>query len=494
MEPLRSVSGDIPDHVLRGEAARLFPVLSETSKEGRAASVLLASLSVIDQLADTLVRRLGRPIGKRAKIKCFTEVVLRTDPKFRPDGLVIIDSGRDTWSALVECKIGKAKIDIEQLEHYLRAARDNKINCVITISNQLVADPRHPPGSVDGRLTRSIPWFHYSWLAIRSAAEMAYTQGVVGDSEKKFILAELIRFLSHPSAGIEGFTQMPEPWPHLIQEVAAGRAPKRNDPVVIEVADAWLQEEKELSLILSRLVSRRCIARSEKRLRKEGYNPWETIIGEITGRQTLMTDIAVPDAAADICIRADLRSRSTRISMTLRAPQDRKRPEARLNWLLGQLKATDANVDVGAHWPGRAKSTYGPLSGLREDPKRIIDQNIGLTPYAFEVVQTCHTPASFIGRRRFIQDLEAAIERFYSNIGRHLSAWSPKAPTPADKTAATEIEENSVIDSERVRALEQSLALVLELHGRSTNALDRVEDGPVPDGLTRSDGNPLDDS
>jgi len=148
-------------------------------------------------------------------------------------------------------------------------------------------------------------------------------------------------------------------------------------------------------------------------------------------------------------------------------------------------------ADVGAHWPGRAKSTYGQLVRLREDPKQIVGQNIGLTPYAFEVVQTSHTPASFIGRRRFIQDLEAAIERFYANIGRHLSAWSPKAPAPADKTAATEIEEKSVIDSERVRALEQSLALVLELHGRSTNALDGAEDDQAPDGLTRSDGNPL---
>ena len=42
---------------------------------------------------------------------------------------------------------------------------------------------------------------------------MVYTQGVVSDPEKTFILGELIRFLSHPSAGIEGFTQMPEAWP-----------------------------------------------------------------------------------------------------------------------------------------------------------------------------------------------------------------------------------------------------------------------------------------
>ena len=157
-----------PGSCSAGRSAELFPVLSENSKEGRAASVLLASLSVVDEHADAMFRRLGRPIGKRAKINCLTEVVLRSDPKFRPDGLIVIDSGRGNWSALVECKIGKAKIDTIQLGHYLRQARENKLNCVITISNQLVADPRHPPGEIDGRLTRSVPWFHYSWLAIRS--------------------------------------------------------------------------------------------------------------------------------------------------------------------------------------------------------------------------------------------------------------------------------------------------------------------------------------
>jgi hypothetical protein len=120
VEPLSGIAVDIPPNVQRGEAARLFPVLSDNSKEGRAVSVFLSSLSVVDTLADALLRRLGRPIGTRTKINCFTEVVLKSDPQFRPDGLIVIDTGRETWSALVECKIGKAIIDAEQLEHYVK--------------------------------------------------------------------------------------------------------------------------------------------------------------------------------------------------------------------------------------------------------------------------------------------------------------------------------------------------------------------------------------
>jgi hypothetical protein len=471
MDPLSGIAVDIPDHVERGEAARLFPVLSESSREGRATSVLLATLTVVDTLADALFRRLGRPIGKRTKINCFTEIVLKSDPKFRPDGLIVIDSGREIWSALVECKIGKSRIEPDQLENYIRKARENEIDSVISISNELVADPTRPPISVDGRLTKTVAHFHYSWLAIRSEAEIAYAQALVSDPEKRYILAELIRFLSHPSAGVEGFEQMPAVWPDLIAEAEAGHFPKRSDTRLIEVVDAWLQQEKELGLVLSRLVSRRCISRSERKLRREGYDPSEEILREICDEHVLATEFTVPDAASEISIRADLRSKSTRVGMTLRAPEDRKRPEARLNWLLGQLKNADAaEIEIIAHWPGRGKSTFASLTALRQDPRLISDGGSGATPYAFEIIQRCHTPKSFAGRRRFVADLASAVQSFYSNAGRHLAAWSPRAPTPTEKTAAEQIAEDSVIDPERLNSIEQSLSDVLRSLGTNTSS------------------------
>ena len=483
MDAHGGINVSIPDHVKQGEAARLFPVLSESSREGRATSVLLATLGVVDTLADALFRRLGRPIGKRAKVQCFTEVVLKSDPKFRPDGLVIVDSGRDVWSALVECKVGREVVRAEQLEAYLRKARENGIDCVLTISNELVADPRRPPVTIDGRLTKSVSNYHYSWLAIRSEAEIAYAQKLVSDPEKNYILAELIRFLSHPSTGVQGFGQMPECWPTIVNEIGAGHVPSRSDARTLEIADAWLQEEMEISLILSRLVSRRCVSRSERRLAKQ--DPREAVAAELEEKQSLITDFEIPDAAAPIVVRADLRSRLTRIAMTLRAPEDRKRPDARLNWLLAQLKTTDPKgVDIVAHWPGRARSTMAPLHRLREDTGPLLGQVSGLIPYAFDVVYTCHTPGSFVGRKRFLTDLETAIQHFYTVAGRHLGAWAPKAPPPAARTAAEVIEEASAIDAER-RTVE-SLALVLETFGQSRES--------PPTELETFDGNsPVDD-
>lgn len=451
MELLSRIAAEKPDFVVQGEAARLFPVLDEHSKERRAASVLLASVSMLNALADVLLRRIGRPLGKRARVNCFTEVVLKSDEhdarRFRPDGLIIVNTGRDTWSALVECKVGKAKIDRDQLEAYLRKARENNINCVITISNELVADPSHPPIEADGRLTKSVKHFHYSWLTIRSDAELTYSQSLIDDADQTYVLAELIRFLRHASAGVEGFTQMPAKWDDLVRQATLNMEWRKGDPAVAEIARAWLQEERELTINISDQVKRSCRSRTQRRLRKQEYDPLLATIGELTDRCTLSTEIEVPEAAAEIELCANLKGRTTTVSMLLRAPADKKRPESRLNWLLSQLKNADpANVEIRAHWPGRAKITAQPLERLRANPKAIVGDNDKLLPHSFEVVRTIHNAKSFSSRRKFISELEAGLAQYYENIGQRLSAWSPKAPTVADESAAERIERDTVIE------------------------------------------------
>ena len=60
------MTDDLPQILNGGEPARLFPVLAETSKEGRALSVLLACFASIDDLASTLLSTLDRRVGVRS--------------------------------------------------------------------------------------------------------------------------------------------------------------------------------------------------------------------------------------------------------------------------------------------------------------------------------------------------------------------------------------------------------------------------------------------
>jgi hypothetical protein len=75
------------------------------------------------------------------------------------------------------------------------------------------------------------------------------------------------------------------------------------------------------------------------------------------------------------------------------------------------------------------------------------------------------------------------VQEFYGNIGRRLTTWTPKAPTPAEKTPAVQIEEISVIDPDRLSTVEKSLAMVLS----SLSTGSQPVEPPAPTG---SDPNP----
>ncbi len=142
------------EKLAQGEPARLFPVVAETNKENRVASVFLALLPLLPDLSKTLFQTISMRLGVRTKIECYTEVVFESDAEKtnRPDGLIVVTNGKNTWTALVEFKIGKADLEQDQVERYLKLAKENSIDAVITISNQFVARADHPPVKVGKQL------------------------------------------------------------------------------------------------------------------------------------------------------------------------------------------------------------------------------------------------------------------------------------------------------------------------------------------------------
>lgn len=165
----------LPEYLKQGEAARLFPVLSTTSKEGRTTSIVLACISKVEELGASLLASIGQRVGKRASIETYTEVVFENQSaeiKDRPDGLIILKVGSRSWRALVEAKIANSELDPDQLERYRVLAKDNGIDCVISISNQFATTPQtHPLESV--RKSRSkIPVYHWSWMHILTTTDL----------------------------------------------------------------------------------------------------------------------------------------------------------------------------------------------------------------------------------------------------------------------------------------------------------------------------------
>jgi hypothetical protein len=58
------MNSSVPDLLTQGDPARLFPVLADTSKEGRATSILLTCISIIDELGGELLKGTGQRVGR----------------------------------------------------------------------------------------------------------------------------------------------------------------------------------------------------------------------------------------------------------------------------------------------------------------------------------------------------------------------------------------------------------------------------------------------
>lgn len=152
------------ENLFNENPARLFPVVSSTRKEQWQTSVLLAVLVAIPELAKQLLESIGEKTGKRPSIKTFTEVRLKeSDIKDQPDGLIVIKKSKNIeWRALLEVKIKNSDLDAGQIERYLQIAKTQKLDAVITVSNQLAARPDHSPVEVQKKYLHSVGLFHWS--------------------------------------------------------------------------------------------------------------------------------------------------------------------------------------------------------------------------------------------------------------------------------------------------------------------------------------------
>jgi len=440
---------DLPDFLKQGERARLFPILADTSREKRMASIFLSLLPQIPLLASAVLGTAGVRVGKRTTIEAFTEVVLKegSDANDRPDGLIVASTGKTTWSALVEAKIGKSKLGADQVQRYMEMAKANGIDAVITISNEFVARADHSPVSIPKPLLKKVGLYHWSWTWLATQCEILAVQKAVEDQEQTFLLNEILRFLNHPGTGVERFSQMGAGWKDLVQAVTNNGTLKKTAAEVEEGVACWFEEERDLSLQLARHVGQPVETIIERKLKDDPAARLKAGISQLVDHQCLASTYRIPDSASDIEVMADLTRKTVSAGMKVKAPLDRKSTKARMNWLLRMLKDDDDRIIIRAHWPGRAPTTQGPLSLLRQDPEALQTDNKDAAPHALEVLLVESLGKRFAGRRTFIEDIERIVPDFYDLVGQHVRAWQAPPPRPV-KSRPSGVEEDVLQENE----------------------------------------------
>ncbi len=447
---------DIDGILKNAHRARLIPTIADVRKEERLVSILLATLAVVQPFAKQLLGQCGVRMGKKSKLLSYTEVIFPSSDENntrkdedRPDGLLILSTGKSQWKAFVEAKIDNVEIDEEQVERYAKIAKANGIDAVITLSNQLTPLPTHTPYSISKVLNKHVDLFHISWINVRTQASMILKDKEEISSEQAYILGEMVHYFKHPKSGVKGFEQMNKEWKSLVAGMIHGDKFSKSSLEIQNTVSSWHQEERDVCLLLSREIGKHVDIRLPIKHKKDPALRLSETCDSLIASHELRSSFSVPNAAGNIEITANLEGRSISCSMKLDAPGDRKKASARINWLLRQLRgAAGDDVIIRAYWPGKTPPTKASLSEVRDNTKCLEVGHSGATLTSFEIMMVKDLAGRFSKPQNFIKDLEELVPEFYDRIGQRLRRWSPPPPSidkrdPIEESTAPKTTEES---------------------------------------------------
>ena len=427
-------------HGFKGERARLIPSVADNALERRGVSILLSALMAVHEYRKVMFESIGQRVGQRARVDAWTEVVFpdeksrgKKDDDRRPDGAIVLSTGKRTWKALVEAKVNNAELGEQQITDYLRRARAHGFDAVITVSNQFTALPEHHPVAVDGRLTQSVSLYHWSWTYLLTQAELLLESEGIDSTDQHYILEEVVAYFNSDKSGVKGFTEMNPEWGDLVQRCRSDARLNRKADEVINTVSSWHQEQRELCLKLWPLVRARVDVKLPRAHKKDPKKRLTDDCAALCDDKRLRSEIVVPNAAAPMEVFADLSSSTITCKMRLQAPEDKKSTKARVNWLTRQIPVSEAGLNaqvwIQARRRGGSAETAKKLAELRDDPIAIDDDSTASSPpTSFVIWMQADDARAFGGKRKFIEQLEALIPAFYEHVGQHLKAWVPPAP------------------------------------------------------------------
>lgn len=411
------------------QLARLIPVTGikgAQDQERRATSALLAVMRLVPDLAWSLLKD-AKP--QKGSIEAFIEPEFKNGKKaIRPDGLLVTTRGKKTWSALIEVKTGKNELDKDQLTAYLDLCRDNSIDCLITISNQVLnASGEHPTPGIDQRKLKSTKLVHLSWLRVITDCLILSEHKGVEDTEQDQVLSELIRFLQSSASGASEFNDMGASWTEVRDGIKSDTITRPTEELN-EIVARYESLTRYAALTLS---ARLGVTAKESvpRLAQTDYKKHLTQSSQSTIKtKELVGAIVIPDAAAPLSMRADISSGILHCEFDLDAPQDRKnRP--RITWILSQLrKAPDETRVRWSYKRARVSESPHSLGDLRDKTYEYdLDNDREIQSFKIELVSKMGTKRSS-GKGSFIDSVVDLYEKTYGEVLQPIKPWVKPAP------------------------------------------------------------------
>ena len=408
---------NLPDIFSGGNPSTIFP--TDSDKERRLVSIFTSVLTRVGPLAHYMFKECGLDSWKRAKWEAFTEVTAASDPSGTIDGYVSASYGESRSSALIEAKVDTNLLKREQVSRYMKIAKENNIYAMITISNQRVTRPSHQLLKVSGTLTRSVILLHWSWAYIETQCRLFRNQYINLTDEQKFILGEFIDMISDPRSGTSRYEKMPSGWEKVVDDIVRKNKPSN----ISKFADAWIQEQQDLALQLSKEADVDVKVSLKKEHRKD-YDLYKKYISDCMKKDhRLEASFDIPNAADKLYLVADIARKTVSTSMTLKiSPESNmKTIKGYVSWISRMIQSNDNRIYIEPKF-GNKPSNMVPLVDIKNDWRQIMQEEEykNARPKLFKIMIYENLGEQFSSNKNFIKRIDNAVIDFYDIVGKNL--------------------------------------------------------------------------
>ncbi|MGB5204055.1 MAG: hypothetical protein WBN63_07685 [Eudoraea sp.] len=408
------------------QPARLIPTL-KTGDEMALTSIFLSTIHLVKEFRDSIFKELK--LSRTGRFYFYTEATFPEINKSRLDGLIIVVSkGIITDAVFFEMKNKNNGLELNQIEAYLDICKKLKVEKLVTISNEFVADPSHSPLRI--KTPKCIALSHFSWTYLITKGQLLLFKKdiLIEDEDQIEIMREVLHYFESPVSGIKGFTQMKSGWKELSESIRAQKPLKTSDEYIEDAVLSWYEEEKDMALLLSRKlgVLVKTPAKNQDSLKKD--------ISRVVKDNYLSGSLIVKDSVSDIKIIAEFERRMVAMSVKVIPPLN-KGTIARITWIGNQLencKKRDEAVFTKIQdyiWvEADIKYANTNLKVKLSELDTLNELSKGKDINAFHIGMIDGFGAGFASNKKFIVLIEQMMLDFYEGIVQHMSNWKRPAP------------------------------------------------------------------
>ncbi|MDA3886488.1 MAG: hypothetical protein PF638_12920 [Candidatus Delongbacteria bacterium] len=431
------------------QKTRLIPVAKQGGSEMALTSIFLSALRLVKEFREMFFSKIGIT-QKMGRIYTYTEVNFAKykEKDDRPDGMLLqVTVGKIKKAILFEIKNKSNTLQQDQIENYIKVAKEYGISKIVTISNEFVSKPTQSPLKL--KVPNTIEIFHFSWSHILTMAHILLfdNESNIDDEDQVEIMREIVSYFEHEISGVFGFTRMKKGWKEAITKLDTSSKISRNDKDILDAVASWQQEEKDLALILSRKLGL-FVKTGLKKYKNNLQGRIDEDVKNLIDKKELISIFKIKGCVSDLKIRVAFDTKYVRMEVRTNVTQDKKTIKGQLSWFEKHIiKAKSINcekfkkLEEELNIEINVKNTKGLECHKWNDYDKFYDElKDGKRINDFRVILNKHFgKGNFASPTKFIEIIEKMIIDYYQVIVQNLKNWKKPEAKPKIKDS-TEVE------------------------------------------------------